>query len=145
MNEIINLTSLYEKYIGTSNDISVCFNEHTYKPNMDWENDWLSYIFCAFRVLKDEYRRKYENILIIGSGSGADAIGAIKILSPNNITITDIMSETLPVIKTNVEKYAQNCNFEIIKSDLFENIPLQKYDLIYENLPIFHHPYWGRT
>ncbi|MDR3114745.1 MAG: hypothetical protein LBU25_04410 [Treponema sp.] len=146
MNEIINSTGLYKKYTGTSQDMSLCFNAHTYTPNMDGENDGLSYIFCAFRALKTAYRRKYENSLIIGSGSGADAMGAIKIFASNNITITDIMSGTLPVIKTNIEKYAQNCNFEIrghLKTSVFRCfLPLWKKSpgnnlLYYNKLAIF--------
>ncbi|KHD38117.1 hypothetical protein NL50_00995 [Clostridium acetobutylicum] len=138
MEKTIDVTELFSKYINDKHDnINIFINEHTYSPNLDFKNDWLSFAFCAFRTLKKELisNKRINNALVIGSGNGIDAIGLSELFNPRKLYVTDLMKDILPIIKRNIGMSLSNDNVEIIQSDLFENLGGEKFDLIYENLP----------
>ena len=72
-------------------------------------------------------------ILDLGCGSGVIGL-TLKHFFPNaSLTLTDISDEALKVAKENANNLNLDVNF--IKSDWFENIPLDKYDVIVSNPP----------
>lgn len=136
MERMVNITSLFTNYVKKGHDeVSISINEYTYAPNIDLENDWLSFAFCSFKTLKNMANTNLESALVIGSGNGTDAVAISKIFKPNKLCVTDVMSNTLPIIEKNIKRIVPNQNFELIQSDLFEKVDRQKFKLIYENLP----------
>lgn len=73
------------------------------------------------------------NIIDIGTGSGIISITLNKLFPENNYYASDISSKALRVAKTNNKRL--NTNVSYIKSDLFKNIKIKKFDIIIANLP----------
>lgn len=48
----LNLSKLYNEDLRISGDFILEFGQKAYKPNPDFDNDWLSYAFTAFEALK---------------------------------------------------------------------------------------------
>ncbi|MFH1307372.1 MAG: HemK2/MTQ2 family protein methyltransferase [archaeon] len=95
-----------------------------YSPDED--SYFLSEILTKYLT---KLKNKDIKILDTGSGSGVQAKICIKSrISPENITLSDIDSESLNYLKSNFKKS------KIIKSNLFENIK-EKFDLIIFNPP----------
>ena len=104
-----------------------------YQPQED------SYLLS--HVLKKELKNKSKNkkinknkdlkVLDIGSGSGIQTQTLISLgIAPENITLTDINSDSIKPLKKNFKKS------KIIKSNLFEKInKKEKFDVIVFNPP----------
>lgn len=73
------------------------------------------------------------NILDLCTGSGCIGITLKKELTKSNVIISDISSKALKVAKKNIKE--NDVNIKAIKSDLFNNIPNIKFDLIISNPP----------
>ncbi|MCL2174015.1 peptide chain release factor N(5)-glutamine methyltransferase [Candidatus Saccharibacteria bacterium] len=72
-------------------------------------------------------------VLDVGTGSGAIAITLALELPDAQITASDISEKALNVAKRNAK--ALNAKVEFIKSDLFQNIDQQQFDIVVANLP----------
>lgn len=71
--------------------------------------------------------------LEIGTGSGAVALSLKKMFPLAKITATDISAEALEIASENAKKH--RLEVEFLQSDLFTDIPEQKFDVIVTNLP----------
>ena len=71
----------------------------------------------------------------IGSGSGIESIVAI-MAGAKHVDATDINLQAVDCTKHNVEINGLRESIEVFYSDLFQNLPRKKYDLIIANLPI---------
>ena len=72
-------------------------------------------------------------ILDLGCGSGVIGLTLKHFFKDADVTLVDISDEALEVARDNAKSLALDVNF--IKSDWFENIPLDKYDVIVSNPP----------
>ncbi len=82
----------------------------------------------------DPYRGKIKKILDIGTGSGAIALSLAKHFADAKVWAIDINPDALKLAQENAIINAIE-NIEFIKSDLFEQISDQKFDLIVSNPP----------
>lgn len=75
------------------------------------------------------------SILDIGTGSGCIAISLAHYIKNSRVVAVDISKGALKIARKN----AQNCGVEerivFIESNLFENVPIQKFDIIVSNPP----------
>jgi len=85
--------------------------------------------------LLEQYVKKYsrnKNVLDIGSGSGIQALAALK-AKAKLVTATDVDKESLAHLFSLANSYS---NIKIIKSNLFSSLPKKKkFDLIIFNPP----------
>ena len=72
-------------------------------------------------------------ILDLGCGSGVIGLTLKRFFKDADVTLVDISDEALEIARDNAKSLALDVNF--IKSDWFENIPLDKYDVIVSNPP----------
>ena len=72
-------------------------------------------------------------ILDLGCGSGVIGLTLKHFFKDADVTLVDISDEALEVARDNAKSLGLDVNF--IKSDWFENIPLDKYDVIVSNPP----------
>ena len=99
-----------------------------------WAN-WLPFAYKAFRLISQENIRSFA---AIGSGLGADAIGAIYAFKGlQKIVVTDLDDKLVQTIEENVKRHAGS--IEVISGVGSLCNPLRKkgitVDLMYENLP----------
>lgn len=110
-----------------------------------WNNISLKGVGLVYKPDKNSnilYQKIYEdiqnqnnlNILEIGCGSGAIGL-ALKKNSDNNITLSDINDIAIQYTRENAQN--NNLDVNIIESDMFKNIPANKYDIIFSNIPFF--------
>ncbi|PWB39100.1 MAG: peptide chain release factor N(5)-glutamine methyltransferase [Parcubacteria group bacterium] len=79
--------------------------------------------------------KKEQKVLDIGTGSGCIIIAIAK-NAPDNIFVAgDISAAALRVAKTNTRKNGLKNNIKFIKSDLLQNIPTEKFNVVVANLP----------
>ena len=111
--------------------------EHTYPLEPSIEESWLPIAFRAFERLA--HGRRFEHVLIIGTGNGLDALGAVEILDPDTLTITDLHHESLAVSRENVLSHLVDpgrLELRFHAGDLLSCVPgEQAFSLVYENLP----------
>lgn len=74
-------------------------------------------------------------ILDMCTGSGCIAIYIAKIFTNAKIDAVDISKKALEVAKINLELHGCTNRINLICSDLFTNVPAQKYDVIISNPP----------
>jgi release factor glutamine methyltransferase len=84
-------------------------------------------------VLKDI--KENQAVLDLGSGSGCIGISLKKEIPSLQIDFSDISSEALEVCKKNFESLLPNENANFFTSDLFDQIPMKKYEWILTNPP----------
>jgi hypothetical protein len=112
-------------------------SEHSYPLERSPEQSWLPIAFRAFGWLART--RRFEHVLIVGTGNGLDALGALEILDPASLTVTDLYEESLAVSRENVlEHLADPGSIELIfhAGDLLSCVPSgRSFSLVYENLP----------
>lgn len=77
-------------------------------------------------------KHKPSNVIDLGTGTGCLILTIAK-HSQGNFLGTDISTKALQIAKTNARKLKIKVLF--IKSDLFKNIPSQKFNLVLANLP----------
>lgn len=82
-------------------------------------------------VAPDQVRR----VLEIGTGSGCIAIAAAIALPESTVVATDISTDALEVAAINVERHGLSGRVELIESDLFDDVPAQRFDVIVTNPP----------
>ena len=86
-------------------------------------------------VIKISKKLKCPKILDLCTGSGAIAVSLAKYLPDCEITATDISNKALNVAKKNAKINEVENKITFISSDLFTNIPEEKYDIIVSNPP----------
>lgn len=76
-----------------------------------------------------------RKILDLCTGSGAIAISLAKYIENSQITATDISEEALTIAEKNAENNNVEKQIAFLPSDLFEELPKEKYDMIVSNPP----------
>jgi len=123
--------------IVTEKPIIITETSDTYPIKADIWNNWFPFAYLAFQRLAG--KQNVASFAAIGTGNGADAIGAMNIFGRDLETIifTDISNAALEVSEQNVRKYS--AGKKVIALNGFLCRPLIqrgiKVDLIYENLP----------
>jgi methylase of polypeptide subunit release factors len=111
--------------------------EHTYPLEPTPEQSWLPIAFRAFARLAR--RMTVEDVLILGTGNGLDALGAADIFDPRTLTVTDLYEESLSVAEENVLAHLEDqeeLELSFQAGDLLSCVPPEKrFALVYENLP----------
>src|SRR5690606_3832283 len=78
---------------------------------------------------------KVTNILELCTGSGCLPIMLADAFPNAQIDAVDISADALAVAQRSVDDYGLNDRITLIQSDLYENVPENKYDLIITNPP----------
>lgn len=86
-------------------------------------------------TIKIAKQMKARKILDLCTGSGAIAVSIAKYVENVKITAIDISEKALRVAKLNAKNNEVDNKITFIKSDLFENIKKEKYDIIVSNPP----------
>jgi hypothetical protein len=111
--------------------------EDSYPLEPSPEQSWLPIAFRAFARLAR--RIAVQDVLIIGTGNGLDALGAAEILDPHTLTVTDLYEESLLVARKNVLAHLDataQIELSFHAGDLLSCVPPQRrFSLVYENLP----------
>lgn len=76
-----------------------------------------------------------ENILELCTGSGCLAIMMADAFPNSVVDAVDISADALAVAERNVRDYKLEGRVNLIASDLYQNVPFKKYDLIISNPP----------
>ena len=117
--------------------IRLRLTERTYPLEPAVEQSWLPTTFRAFDRLART--RTFDDVLIVGTGNGLDALGAAEILNPSTLTVTDLYQESLGVARENVVSHLEDpASIELgfHAGDLLSCVPAQRsFSLVYENLP----------
>ena len=82
--------------------------------------------------LQDE---KINRVLDLCTGSGCIAIASSMFLPNADVTATDISPEAIAVAKRNIEDLGVGKQVTLLQSDVWENVPKHKYDIIVSNPP----------
>ena len=86
-------------------------------------------------VIKIAKKIQAKKILDLCTGSGAIAVSLAKYIENSKITAIDISSKAIEVAKLNAKKNEVENQIEFLKSDLFEKLPKEKFDIIVSNPP----------
>jgi ribosomal protein L3 glutamine methyltransferase len=76
-----------------------------------------------------------ENILELCTGSGCLAIMMADAFQHSVVDAVDISADALAVAEHNIREYKLEGRVNPIQSDLYQNVPFKKYDLIVTNPP----------
>ena len=76
-----------------------------------------------------------NNVLELCTGSGCLAIMLADTFPNAQIDAVDLSAEALAVAKRNVEDYQLQNRVSLIESDLYDKVPVKRYDLIVTNPP----------
>ncbi|WP_020395269.1 50S ribosomal protein L3 N(5)-glutamine methyltransferase [Thiolinea disciformis] len=76
-----------------------------------------------------------QNILDLCTGSGCIGIACAYAFSDAEVDLSDISDPALQVAAINIERHKLTKHVNIIHSDLFEQMPAKRYDLIISNPP----------
>ncbi len=86
-------------------------------------------------VIKIAKEIKAKKILDLCTGSGAIAVALAKYIENSEITALDISEKALKIAELNAKKHEVNQQITFIQSNLFEDLPKEKYDIIVSNPP----------
>lgn len=86
-------------------------------------------------VIKIAKKTNSKKILDLCTGSGAIAISLAKYIENSPITAVDISNKALNIAKINSKNNNVEDQITFIESDLFKNLPKEKYDIIVSNPP----------
>ncbi len=86
-------------------------------------------------VIKIAKKIQAKKILDLCTGSGAIAVSLAKYIENSKITAIDISNKAIEVAKLNAKKNEVENQIEFLKSDLFEKLPKEKFDIIVSNPP----------
>ncbi|MEC5164212.1 MULTISPECIES: 50S ribosomal protein L3 N(5)-glutamine methyltransferase [unclassified Janthinobacterium] len=85
-----------------------------------------------------------ENILELCTGSGCLAIMLADAFQNATVDAVDISPDALAVARRNVSDYKLESRVTLIESDLYQNVPDKKYDLIITNPPYVNSTSMGK-
>lgn len=103
-------------------------NENVLIPRPDTE-------VLVEEVIEITKRINAKKILDLCTGSGAIAISLAKYIENSQITATDISQEALAIAERNAKNNKVDKQIAFLPSDLFYEIPQEKYDIIVSNPP----------
>lgn len=103
-------------------------NENVLIPRADTE-------VLVEEVIQIAKKINAKKILDLCTGSGAIAVSLAKYIKDSQITATDISEEALKVAELNAKKQKVDKQIAFLQSDLFEDLPKEKYDMIVSNPP----------
>lgn len=86
-------------------------------------------------VIKIAKKISAKKILDLCTGSGAIAISLAKYIENSQITATDISSKALDIAQLNAKNNKVDKQIVFLDSDLLEEVPKEKYDIIVSNPP----------
>lgn len=86
-------------------------------------------------VIKIAKRINAKKILDLCTGSGAIAISLAKYIEDSQITAVDISDKAISVAKLNAKNNNVENKITFVESDLFKQLPKEKYDIIVSNPP----------
>lgn len=86
-------------------------------------------------VIKIAKRINAKKILDLCTGSGAIAISLAKYIEDGQITAVDISDKAISVAKLNAKNNNVENQITFVESDLFKQLPKEKYDIIVSNPP----------
>lgn len=86
-------------------------------------------------VIKIAKQINAKKILDLCTGSGAIAVSLAKYIEGSQITATDISQKALEIAEKNAENNGVDKQIAFLASDLWEEIPKEKYDMIVSNPP----------
>lgn len=92
--------------------------------------EWVNQIIKRLSAHKDEIKK----ILDVGTGSGVIGLSLAQAFPQANVVALDINDQALQLAKENSKNNTLN-NITFIKSNLFEKLENQKFDLIVSNPP----------
>ncbi len=132
-----DISSVLEEGLGIDLGSPVLIEEAPFTYSIKdeiWDN-WFPFAYIAFQRLNQE---KVKSFATIGTGSGADAVGALHtFVNLDTLVLTDVDERVVPIARGNVERYARDVNVVALTGSLCQ--PLRehgvKVDVIYENLP----------
>ena len=103
-------------------------NENVLIPRQDTE-------ILVEEVIKIAKKANSLQILDLCTGSGAIAVSLAKYIEKSKITAIDISPEAIKIASKNAIMNNVENQITFIKSDLFENVKKEKYDIIVSNPP----------
>jgi methylase of polypeptide subunit release factors len=107
-------------------------------PLEPWaEEAWLAVAFRAF--MRIAARSRVRDVLIVGTGNGLDALGAMEIFELRSLTVTELFERSLAVARENILGHLaeqSSCELRFHAGDVLSCVPAEaRFDLVYENLP----------
>ena len=110
---------------------------HSYPLEPSPEQSWLPIAFRALARIAE--RGPVRDVLIVGTGNGLDALGAVEILDPRSLAATDLHEGSVAVARENVLEHLEDpdaIELGFHAGDLLAAVPAEaRFDLVYENLP----------
>lgn len=103
-------------------------NENVLIPRADTE-------VLVEEVIAIANKIKAKKILDLCTGSGAIAVSLAKYIENSQITATDISESALEVAERNAENNGVARQIAFLTSDLFQDVPKEKYDMMVSNPP----------
>ena len=86
-------------------------------------------------VIKIAKRINAKKILDLCTGSGAIAVSLAKYIENSQITAVDISTKAINIAKLNAKNNNVENQITFVESDLFKQLPKEKYDIIVSNPP----------
>ena len=86
-------------------------------------------------VIKIAKKINAKKILDLCTGSGAIAVSLAKYIENSQITAVDISTKAISVAKLNAKNNNVENQITFVESDLFKQLPKEKYDIIVSNPP----------
>lgn len=110
--------------------LDLALNDATLEPRFDTE----VLVLEAYAWLKERKAIKAPEILDIGTGSGAIAVGLMQLHSTAHVTGVDIAPDALDMAKQNAATHGFAARFEALQSNYFAEVS-GIFDLIISNPP----------
>ncbi len=125
--------NIYNEGIQMENEVIINTSNDVYPPSED------SYLLIdtLLSYLKDS-KNSNLSLLDIGTGTGVIGISSVKSNCIGKLTLSDINPKAVSLTKNNLKENHNILNgikVNVLQSDLFSNIPKEKYDIITFNPP----------
>jgi len=78
---------------------------------------------------------KVTHVLDIGAGSGCIGIACAHAFAQARVDLTDVSTDALAVARANIGRHGLEDRVQALHSDVFENLPERRYDLVVSNPP----------